>query len=315
MATNVEHISQDRPRIVRNQANENAGRDDQTSSNEIKVGKKDPNGITCDRIWWSTERYTVYEVEGGCIRHLINERYENAKAFRKRYFKISAAHLRVEYLRKEYGGDKRRKYFLRVNRVIARSVAQALDGHPHEALKLLEELRSQMEARVASRRRMKYVKTNGFVCVVIVSALIALSWLICEPDSLRILGWNPSNPRTGIDWFPFDRSVFELYLKLFILGALGAFLSVSVGIKKTQIPDETTTGENIWTGGARILIGVLGAMFMGLTLDAGLFLANTSPAAKEPTYYLFAFLAGFSETLVPNALRSTEQSAGASGTA
>ena len=294
----------------RNRGQADAEREQDAPAQVIQLGQPDPNGANCTKIWFSTKPYTVYEVEGGAIRHVIHESYDKAKAYRDNYFKISDAHLRVEYLRKEYHGDP-----AYVNRVIARSVAQAFDGRPDEAGKQLEELRSKMEASVASRRRMNYVKANGLGCLLIVSALVALSSLICVTDSLRGLGWYPFSLLTSIDLFPFDRSVVELYLKLFILGALGALLSVSVGIKKIQIPDETTHLENRWTGAARILIGVLGAMFMGLTFDAGLFLANINSASEVPTYYVFAFLAGFSETLVPNALRSTEQSAGASGTA
>lgn len=178
-------------------------------------------------------------------------------------------------------------------RTLARLMAQAFDSDTENAKRIIEGLETRMSAAIASHLRMKYVLANACVMIALVVALLCVLFALPHVS--------------GLAGFPFTEANVEKYAKLSILGALGAFLSVSIGIRKIQVERTVRPLEHIWTGGARIVIGVIGAMFLGLALDAKLLAPGFGAEPTLWVFYLLAFLAGFSESIVPNTLRKTEQ--------
>ena len=124
------------------------------------------------------------------------------------YFNISEAHLRVEKLTKEYGGDCHH-----VSRVIARSIAQAFDGKPEQALKLLDKLRCQMETAVQSRLR----SSNAIAYVIIVALFLALISLVSVFDD--------------VNWLPFNAVVIDRYSTLATISRLTLIPSAASSFK------------------------------------------------------------------------------------
>jgi uncharacterized membrane protein (DUF373 family) len=116
------------------------------------------------------------------------------------------------------------------------------------------------------------------------------------------------------------------YLIYGVFGALGAFLSVIMGIRSIEVKLDLKKWEYIFAGATRILIGVIGAFVVGLSLDSGLIdptfgsspshvvASNVSNLDKHLAMYLiFSFIAGFSESLVPSILRRGEQATNGNG--
>jgi len=102
---------------------------------------------------------------------------------------------------------------------------------------------------------------------------------------------------------------------------------VLTGIRSVDLDLNLTKWEHVFSGATRIMIGVIGALVIGLALDSRLIdptfgFHETAVSAAQPPgalgaldkhvamYLIFAFLAGFSESLVPNLLRKSEQTAG-----
>jgi hypothetical protein len=110
------------------------------------------------------------------------------------------------------------------------------------------------------------------------------------------------------------------------MGGLGAFLSVMIGGRSMDVNLDLKGWEHAHAGVTRIIIGVISAWVVGLALNSTLINptfgqlageAGTQNASGLPPlppgmamYLILAFLAGFSESLVPNLLRRGEQAAG-----
>lgn len=94
---------------------------------------------------------------------------------------------------------------------------------------------------------------------------------------------------------------------LLALGAIGAFFSVSIGINALKINNAITLPEMLYAGFVRILIGLIGAGVVFLLIFGGWILTAVSDDYRLWTYALFAFIAGFSEFFVPNALKRAEE--------
>jgi hypothetical protein len=105
-----------------------------------------------------------------------------------------------------------------------------------------------------------------------------------------------------------------------------------MGIRSLDMDIDLRGWEHVFAGAIRIFIGVIGAIIVALAIDSNLLNpdfsadagANTGANADANTganagrlsvavYFFLSFLAGFSETLVPNLLRRGEQASGASG--
>jgi hypothetical protein len=108
-----------------------------------------------------------------------------------------------------------------------------------------------------------------------------------------------------------------------IFGGLGAFLSVITGIRSIDFDIDLRPWEHTFAGATRIFIGVVGAVVMGLALDSHLIdptfgHQTTHPSAPRGVLdqnvaliLILTFVAGFSESLVPNLLRKGERASGA----
>ena len=184
--------------------------------------------------------------------------------------------------------------------MLARGMAQAFEGYPDEAREMLDDLNDNISTAIEGTYRMRYLIANAAVTALVVVLLTGL---------LSLLG-SGAIPVGEKNWFPFTADVVERYAKLGILGAVGAFLSVSMGIKQIKIDVELRVSEHVWTGGSRIVIGVIGAMVIGLTLDSKFLSPSFGNEVSAPVHYLLAFIAGFSETFVPNTLRRVRSKTG-----
>jgi hypothetical protein len=150
----------------------------------------------------------------------------------------------------------------------------------------------------------------GYVGANLVALLITLSvWLVFEsltfPPILADLQALMTNRITLSGEGPGLRVIDML-----ALGALGAFFSVSTGIRRLRINPAIKRFEMLYTGFVRVTIGVIAAAVVLMLVEGGWVLPQIEPRYMIWTVYLFCFLAGFSEHFVPNALNQAEASAG-----
>ena len=90
-------------------------------------------------------------------------------------------------------------------------------------------------------------------------------------------------------------------------GALGGFLSVSIGIRKLEIDPDADWRINGIAGASRIVIAMIGSIFVYFAIVSGLVLGNLSIEDSNAGVFAISVAAGFSESFVPNILRQMTQ--------
>jgi hypothetical protein len=93
-------------------------------------------------------------------------------------------------------------------------------------------------------------------------------------------------------------------------GAIGGFLSVSVGIRKLDIDPDADWWINAVSGGSRILIAVIGGFFIYLAVVSKLVLGFSQIDYSVSAILAISIVAGFSEAIVPNVIGRLASNAG-----
>jgi hypothetical protein len=288
----------------------NGRRSSSTDDQEIRVfpevGQSDTSGAEIQSIYSSTRQFIIYEAADQ-IRFMLPDNYEVAKKLRQRIADLGGLRASIEDWRCDPSLSLNEK--TRAAREIAWALAQAFEDEANPISQEPKEILSRVDARlrslVKSHYRKKYCIANlvafGSIEVILILIAIVSSW------------WNLSG----------DMSVIHRYAIYGAFGGLGAFLSVITGLKHIEIDINLNRWEHVFAGATRILIGVVGAIVIGLALDSRLIdptfgsangtsagAAAGAKAGLDPRLalsFILSFVAGFSESLVPNLLRRGEQ--------
>jgi hypothetical protein len=274
-------------------------------------GGTDANGLKIENVFASTRHFVIYEADNQ-VRYVLPDDYEIAKALRRKIADLGGLRASIEDLRAEPSLSPTEK--MRAAREIAWALAQAFEDEtspPSEKPReILERVDARLRSLVKSHYRKKYVFANLAAFAVIEVVLIAMAIVFGQVWSL-----------------PANLAAVHRYAVYGAFGALGAFLSVITGIRSIDVDIDLKTWEHVFAGATRILIGVIGALIIGLALDSK-FIDPTLGFATEPAantadgslerrlafYLMFTFIGGFSESLVPNLLRRGERAVGGTET-
>jgi hypothetical protein len=284
---------------------------DDEITNPPQVGKLDPNGITIDRIFKSTRRFAIYEV-GGEVRYQLPNNSTTGRKLCPRIAGLGGLRASIDDLRAELCLSSQEKE--RAAREMAWALALGFEDDGTTPSEEPKQILTRVDARLRSLVRghylKKYVIANLFAFVVIETILISIAVVV--------------------EVFKFEQGhwpILHHYAIYGAFGALGAFLSVITGIRSIDVDINLNNWEHGFAGATRISIGVIGALVVALALDSKFIdptLGLSPPSAEHPAahpgagslhrhvalYLLFAFVGGFSESLVPNLLRKAEQATG-----
>jgi hypothetical protein len=277
--------------------------------NPPKVGGTDPSGGTITAIFSSTRQFVIYEADNQ-IRIMLPANYEVAKALRQRIIDLGGLRASIENLRAEPSLALSNEP-IRAARETAWALAQAFEDESSTPSEQPKEILSRVDARlrnlVKSHYRKRYILANLLAFLGIEIILLTLAILFGQV-------FKPAG----------NMAALHSYAMYGAFGGLGAFLSVITGIRSVDVDITLNKWEHVFAGATRILIGVIGAVVVALALDSQ-FIDPTFGNADASTHpgmsglsrqlalsFIFAFIGGFSESLVPNLLRRGEQAAGAS---
>ena len=269
---------------------------------------EDANGFKIQNVYCSTRLFFIYEADNQ-VRFKLPDDYEVARELRRKVADLGGLRTSIEDLRAEPSLSQNEK--IRAAREISWALAQAFEDESSPPSEKPKEILTRVDARlrslVKSHYRKKYVLANlaafGAIEVILILLAIGFAHWWNVPESLGAL---------------------HRYAIYGACGALGALLSVITGIRSIDVDINLKKWEHIFAGATRILIGVVGALVIGLALDSKFIdptlgsadlIADTAKGSLErklALYLLFAFIGGFSESLVPNLLRKGEQAAGGS---
>jgi hypothetical protein len=197
--------------------------------------------------------------------------------------------LALPYYRREHDSLRERSLDL-----IAKAMQQCFEGAADEAVTLLLSVREEVENRRDSRNRMRYILANAAAL-----ALILALWFLDGPATAGeglfsgVLGPIKDSAVRPID--------------VLALGAIGAFFAVSCDIKAVKVNNAITLPEMFYAGFVRVPIGVIAAAVVIMLISGQWILGSIDEDVRPWSYYLFGFLAGFSELFVPNFLKDVER--------
>ncbi|WP_209428439.1 hypothetical protein [Pararhodobacter sp. SW119] len=181
---------------------------------------------------------------------------------------------------------------------MAKAMQMALEGNSDRASEMLEGLRQEVESRRDSANRMRYIFANAAALTAIVVAWAAAQFW-GGADSGVIVAFFTASATAPV-------SLQLQYLDVLLFGALGAFFSVSIGLKDVRVNHSITLSEMLYAGFIRVPVGIIAAIVVIVLISGGWILNNLSDALRPWAYLLFGFIAGFSELFVPNALKQVE---------
>lgn len=274
---------------------------------DLEVGKKDPRGRDVVDILWAVHDFKIYKTEWGISPFFADDdsiNIEQRRIYLSMGADIAGFNHMIQTLRPITLGQttlpqlpKRREAIIHHERELARCIAQVLTGDAEGARVALASLRDRLAAQIANRGRVIHLLIN--------LALMASVWII----ALLILDFG-YQPRFGFE-------VKDIALAA-VMGSAGALFSTAVGLKQMQIDPMVGRLMHWIYGGQRVLIGVMGAVFLYFGLKSGILDGLFQPLQGEVTapatldLHWLAFvsvLAGFTERLVPNLLDGRSRAA------
>lgn len=244
---------------------------------EVKKGGKDQRGRDILDIFWSTKDYVIYQHPAGISPHFSDDE-EMTKEQRAAYAQIGPLLAEVNALR---SGTMWRAGS--IDREIARGVAQSLEGDLESAKRTLTVVQSRLRNLRTVEGRLQY-QISCFCVAVVAGLLFTLVRLLSGQEARGALA---ASKFAAVGTF----------------GAIGGFLSVSMGIRKLSIDPDADWKINAVAGASRIVIAIIGSVFVYLAIVSKLVLGNLPLAESEAGLYAISIAAGFSEAFVPNILR------------
>jgi hypothetical protein len=180
----------------------------------------------------------------------------------------------------------------RYQRRIADALVVALEKDPDGAMGILQEAKSDIIDERTSVARFQYL----LAAAIAVLAVALLVWALSRTWFPNLLGLFPA-------------SAHSLWVGAGA-GALGAFFSIAVGIRSRTVLTDLRRLDNLSDAVLRITIGVIASVILICLLKSGITTVTFGTARLNPgaggdlwiTVFVFGFLGGFSERLVPDLL-------------
>ncbi len=98
-----------------------------------------------------------------------------------------------------------------------------------------------------------------------------------------------------------------LLFKIATCGSFGGFLSVSLNINKLNLDFDGSPAIQFFTGFSRIFISMISAIIMYYLIKSDIVLGLINYINNNNVFYALGIVSGFSETFVPNIIKSVEK--------
>jgi hypothetical protein len=278
---------------------------------KIRMNEPDGNGLTVKLIYARFDpRYAVYRTEERVtIQFADDPSLESAQ--REKVARLSPLRGEINGLVDGWRTHKRKRFqsaARRYDRRVADTLIVALEGDVESALLILPQIRDDVVAERKSFARFMYL---GWAAAT--AALLGFLAALATSDFAKNHVWIvPYGPYTSNTWLAVAA------------GTLGAFFSIALGISSRSIHTDLQMLDNTIDAIVRIVIGAIAAVVLQALLDANLFALHFGSSVlgaidhpdgshlhiTDPLVLLVAaFIAGFSERLIPDLLDSATMAA------
>lgn len=236
--------------------------------NDFKIDDLDNDGNIVERIYLKSQEYVVYRTQNA-IRIDMDDDGPNTETYMTEHQKLGVMLARIySWLPEKLSWSEP------INRQIARAIAVNVKGNHDDAITML----THAEERIINLKTIlgKLIYTTSSFAI----AFIALVFLIFFHE--------------------YGASDYALYSGIVFCGALGGFLSVSIGYSSLRIDIDANTATNCMIGASRILIAISAALFLYFAIASGILLSFIGKMNSNEGIFFISMIAGFSEMLVPS---------------
>jgi hypothetical protein len=183
---------------------------------------------------------------------------------------------------------------------LAGSLAEAFESEDPTKVKIdsLKNTEARLLNIVKSSYRKNYVKGTLWAFLVVAAVLGLIMYYFPNEVKTPPETWNHINP--------VEVGKYAAYC---LFGAMGALLSVAMGIRNIDFDVNLRGWEHFFSGLTRISIGIFAGIIIGLAVQSKFLNPSFNSETSAPVLYFLAFIAGFSESMVPNLLRRGESAA------
>lgn len=281
---------------------------------KIRTNQDDANGVVVKSIYARFDpRYAVYRTKERVTIQFADDPVLESEQ-REKMARLSPMRGEINGLVDGWRTSRYARFqsaALRYDRRVADALIVALEGDVESALKILPQIRDDVVAERKSFARFMYLAYAAAT-----AALLALLAALATSDMAKGHTWFvPYGPYTANTWLAVAG------------GTLGAFFSIARGISGRSIHTDLQMIDNIIDAIVRIVIGAIAAVVLQALLDSNLFSLHLGSAVLGVTdqpmgpdggslritpplvLLVAAFIAGFSERLIPDLLDSATMAA------
>lgn len=256
----------------------------------IAIGKEDSNGQKIYAIYVKSDEFAIYSTGINCsIRDITIFIGTKDPDDRLPIDKLQAVRSDFDKLKSvaEKAGDT--SYSDRV----AQALAVAIFDDPEKARVLLHKIYQDIINAYKERVVGKLIYVTGTFSIAIIVGSFALYLYIFQPES-----------------FVIKRPAFYEICLLCAFSTLGGLISVSRGLTKIDVEKGLGHIPYLLHGIERNVFSVIGGAFIYVLIKSNLLFGFVNTLEDQFSgLMVFGFLSGFSETLIPNALKRIEDSA------
>lgn len=171
------------------------------------------------------------------------------------------------------------------NSAIASAHVQCLNQNPENAIQILVSAKLQMQKDFAHEAKIGYLQSTIFI--VAFNTIIAL-----------ILFYTKKY---------IDYGLLREYFTVATFGSFGGFLSTYYKINKLNFEKEDNKRLLFFLSVSRVMLAMLSSVIIYILIKSNIILGILNNATNVYVYYIFAVVAGFSETFIPDILRKIEK--------
>ena len=255
---------------------------------KLVVGGRDSSGYEISKIYAYGAEYKIYEIKNfdgpDALRIAIDTKIEANRTYEQHYLAITDE---LDKLKSTlYKTSVGESYLYRA----AHAVQVALEGDEHKAKERLKII--QLDA-IEEYKLRQSGKISYFRGAAIVAGLALITALIVYLNRLTP--------------FVIANQVLATYVYAVSFATFGGLLSISKNLNELNLGIQLNGWAYEFYGAVRQLFSILGGIMVFTLIKSDLAFSFVKASGS----YIFAilalsFLAGFSETLIPNALRKVE---------
>lgn len=255
------------------------------------VGGTDTVGETIKRIFSKGDEFVIYDISGASsiesMKVFIRSKKEDDIELERRYQLVKEEFSKFKSVLYKTNADLSYKWRA------ANAISVALSGSKDVELakKLLETTTKEAldEYKEIQCGRLWYL--CGALVFTVITTLVALVFYLIRTSD-----------------FALTNQGLILFVYASAFSAFGGLLSISIKLKEILIEKELDNNKYAIYGAQRLLFSILAGFAVVVLIKSGIVFAGLM-SGNDNLYALMAmcYLAGFSETLIPNALKNLEE--------